>query len=192
VESTNPEPGSGADPGHARHAPGRADSREAADPLATEDPRVEAALPDVEVEEVLEQLDAIRSERDGHLADLQRITAEFANYRRQSSRRQEEIVEHAASALAEKLLPVLDACESALSQGAVDVGPIQGALLDVLHKEGLEVVAGEATPFDPELHEAVVHEPSEDEGEPVVSRVMRAGYTWRGKVLRPAMVKVRG
>ena len=65
----------------------------------------------------------------------------------------------------------------------------------MLSKEGLERVLPEGQPFDPELHDAVAHEPAEGEGAPVhpeVSEVLRAGYLWKGRVLRPAMVKVRG
>ena len=64
-------------------------------------------------------------------------------------------------------------------------------LLGTLRKVGLEGMNLLEQPFDPNLAEAVMHEPG-DGGEPVVSEVLRSGYTWQGKVLRPAMVKVRG
>jgi molecular chaperone GrpE len=138
-------------------------------------------------------LEAIASERDSHLADLQRITAEFANFRRQATKRQTDVIEHAASGLAEKLLPVLDACDSAVAQGAVDIEPILNALLEVLQREGLEMVSESPAAFDPERHEAVIHDPGEGSGgDPEVCEIMRTGYVWRGRVLRPAMVRVRG
>ncbi|HUE58015.1 MAG TPA: nucleotide exchange factor GrpE, partial [Acidimicrobiales bacterium] len=69
---------------------------------------------------------------------------------------------------------------------------VTGGLMSALEKEGLERIAGEGSPFDPTLHDAVVHEPGDDTGEQIVTEVLRAGYKWKGRVLRPAMVKVRG
>lgn len=140
----------------------------------------------------LSPLEAATAERDTYLADLQRVTAEFANFRRQATKRQSDTIQQAASALAEKLLPVLDACDAALFQGATDAEPIRAALLDILTKAGLEVLTEAGEPFDPERHEAVLHETSADAAEPLVAEVMRAGYSWNGRVLRPAMVKVHG
>ena len=62
-------------------------------------------------------------------------------------------------------------------------------LLETLEKEGLEPMIPEGEAFDPELHEAVMHEPG-DGGESVVTESLRTGYLWKGRVLRPAMVKV--
>ena len=86
--------------------------------------------------------------------------------------------------------PVLDACDGARQHGAGDeVEPIVSALMLALEKEGLERVDPAGEPFDPTVAEAVVHEPG-DGGEHVVAEVLRAGYTFNGRVLRPAMVKV--
>ncbi len=148
---------------------------------------------ELDVETLVATLEAVTSERDSHLADLQRITAEFSNFRRQATKRQSDTVEHAASGLVAKLLPILDACDAAISHGAADVEPIHAALIETLRKEGLEVVSEAGEDFDPERHEAVLHEESDGEGhEPTVAEVMRTGYVWNGRVLRPAMVKVRG
>ena len=68
--------------------------------------------------------------------------------------------------------------------------PIAKALVEVLEKQGLVKLAPEGEAFDPNHHEAVAHEPGE--GEPVVTEVLRPGYVWKGRVLRPAMVRVRG
>jgi len=88
---------------------------------------------------------------------------------------------------------VLDGFDSAIIQGVDGVGPLHKALFDVLQKEGLEIIATDGVVFDPNQHEAVMHEPADDDQvEPVVSDTLRTGYTWKGKVLRPAMVKVRG
>ncbi len=151
------------------------DDTESAPPMAT-DP-VEAA-------------EAAEAERDGYLGDLQRVTAEFANFRKQVDRRNAEVRANAAVALVEKLLPVLDACDAALTQGATDVEPIRAAFVDTLAKEGLEVHDPLGEPFDPEQHEAVMTE--DGDGDAVVTEVLRTGYAWNGRIVRPAMVKVRG
>ena len=140
---------------------------------------------------LLASLAAVITERDSHLADLQRITAEFSNFRRQATKRQTDTVQHAASGLVAKLLPVLDACDAAVLQGATDVEPVHAALLETLRKEGLEVLTDAGELFDPERHEAVMHDDG-DGGAPTVAEIMRSGYVWNGRVLRPAMVKVRG
>jgi len=95
------------------------------------------------------------------------------------------------------LLPVLDACDSALELDAESaVGPIRSALIGELERNGLELLAPAALEtFDPEQHEAVRHEPAADDAEqdgPVIGEVFRAGYLWKGRVVRPAMVKVVG
>jgi len=135
-------------------------------------------------------------ERDEYLEALLRLQAEFDNYRKRMQRQQHETFEKAAASLAKKLLPVLDTADLALAHGAgEDVKQVAGALFDILSKEGLERVDPEGQPFDPEHHDAVAHEPAEGDGAPQVpevSEVMRAGYRWKGQVLRPAMVKVRG
>jgi molecular chaperone GrpE len=71
------------------------------------------------------------------------------------------------------------------------VEPVWSALIGALQKQGLEAMDLLDKPFDPALAEAVMQEPG-DGGDPVVSEVLRTGYTWKGRVLRAAMVKVRG
>ena len=139
-------------------------------------------------------LAAVVAERDAYLDDLQRVTAEFTNFRRQTIKRNTELVAQAASRLAKALLPVLDACEAAVSQGVEGIEAVQAQMLGVLSAEGLTVLGSVDEPFDPGFHEAVMSEDPSDDGEagPVVAEVLRTGYTWNGRVLRPAMVKVRG
>ena len=141
-------------------------------------------------EESAPSTEELVAQRDGYLSDLQRVTAEFANYRRKAAERQQETVAMAAAGIVEKVLPVLDACEAAVAQGAEDVVPIRDALFAALEKEGLARLDETGAPFDPNCHEAVVHEPSD--GEAVIAEVLRAGYQWNSRVLRPAMVKVWG
>jgi len=127
------------------------------------------------------------------LADLQRVTADFANFRRQTEKRHADLVKQAGSRLATQLLPVLDAFDAAMVHGSEGVEPIRAQLLLVLEREGLEHIGASSEPFDPNRHEAAMHEPA-DEGQeqPLVTEVLRTGYAWNGRVLRPAMVKVKG
>ena len=122
---------------------------------------------------------------------LLRVKADFDNYRKRVAKDQASTVQRAAEKLVSDLLPVLDACEAALGHGASDVEPIYKSLLDVLEKGGLTRMAAEGQPFDPNLHEAVLHEAG-DGGETIVLESLRTGYLWNGRVVRPAMVKVRG
>jgi molecular chaperone GrpE len=140
-------------------------------------------------------LERLASERDEMRALAQQIQADFENYKKQMLRRQTEHLERANEALVEQLLPVLDSFELAL--GAVrdadesvrkGVELVYAELVGVLEKAGLERVDAVDRPFDPNEHEAVMQE--EGDGEPVVSEIMRSGYRLKGRVLRPAMVKV--
>lgn len=148
--------------------------------------------PVVSVEALLDDLDRVTAERDSYLDDSRRIAAEFTNFRRQVERRNAELVEHANAGLVERLLPTLDAFDSALSHGAGDVEPLFAHLLATLEKEGLERIRpDDGEVFDPNRHEAVIHEEG-DGAEPTVAEVLRTGYAWKGRLLRAALVKVRG
>jgi molecular chaperone GrpE len=150
----------------------------------------DASPPDeVTVETLVDDLERVTQARDEFRDAYQRAAADFDNFRKQSQRRIEDEVARSSGAIVERLLPVLDACDSALAHGATEVEPIASALLSVLEKEGLVRVDPIGEVFDPTVAEAVVHEPG-DGGDHIVSEVMRAGYTWQGRVLRPAMVKV--
>ncbi len=145
------------------------------------------------VEGLIDDLERVAAERDAYLDDSRRIAADFANFRRQTERRNTELVEQANARLVENLLPVLDACEAAAAHGAAGVEPIEGALLVVLEREGLVRLRPDGEPFDPGLHEAVLHEPADDvDSGPLVVEVLRTGYQLNSRVIRPALVKVRG
>ena len=170
-------------------APG-ADRGEAAGSVTTEpEPVEDQTAGDSELD-----LAAVIAERDAYLEDLQRVTAEFTNFRRQTMKRNTELVAQAASRLARELLVVLDACEAAVGQGVEGIEALQSQLLGVLSAEGLTVLGTVDEPFDPGFHEAVMSEESTGDGQdaPIVVEVLRTGYAWNGRVLRPAMVKVRG
>ncbi|HEY8546209.1 MAG TPA: nucleotide exchange factor GrpE [Acidimicrobiales bacterium] len=132
----------------------------------------------------------LAAEREQFLEAYRRAQADFENYRKQAQKRQEEAVARQLGALVERLLPVLDACDAAAAQGAAQaVEPIVTALFGALEKEGLERVDPKGEPFDPAVAEAVVHEPGGG-GAQVVADVLRTGYRWQGRLLRPALVKV--
>jgi molecular chaperone GrpE len=157
----------------------------------------EAAASELEAD--LARLTQIESERDEYLDTLRRVQAEFENYRKRVIKEQTALVDRATSGLVEQLLPVLDSFELALknfdSAGSDDIESVRkgvelvyAELLGVLEKAGLSRIEAEGKPFDPNVHEAVMQE--DGDGEPVVTDVLRTGYTLKGRVLRPAMVKV--
>jgi len=149
--------------------------------------------PDVSVESLLDMVETLTRERDGYLDAMRRNQAEFENARKRMMKQQLDQAQQATSLLVEDLLPVLDACDGAVQHGAAEVDPIFAALLGTLEKAGLERLDPIGEVFDPTLHEAVMHEAAEDDDErTVVADVMRRGYVWKGRVIRPAMVKVRG
>ena len=132
------------------------------------------------------------SERDSFKDTALRLQADFENYRRRVSAQHADDIDRATGRLAEGLLPVLDACEAAFVAHPAEVEPLFNLLLVELRRQGLEAMHLEGTAFDPALAEAVLHEPGDGGDWPVVTEVLRSGYTWKGKVLRAAMVKVAG
>lgn len=145
------------------------------------------------VEELIEVLEATTTERDEYLDALRRNQADFENYRKRAAKQVADEASRAVVNLVDALLPVLDACDAAAQHGSSEVEPIYAALLGTLEREGLERIYPGGEEFDPNRHEAVMHEPAADgDTATVVSDVMRAGFAWKGRVIRPAMVKVRG
>jgi molecular chaperone GrpE len=140
---------------------------------------------------VEDDLVALVSERDQFKDIALRLQADFDNYRKRVAAQQIEAVDRGTGRVAEALLPVLDACEAAFVQHPAEIEPLFNLLLSELRKLGLESLNLQDQPFDPAVADAVIHEPG-DSSEPVVSEVLRSGYLWKGRVLRPAMVKVRG
>lgn len=154
-----------------------------------------SAAVEVTVEDLVLDLERVSQERDDYLDGLRRLQAEFENYRKAVAKREADAKARANDGLVGELLPVLDACDGAINNGADDVAPVRLALLDTLTKQGLERLDPAGAPFDPELHEAVIHEAADGSAEqsgPIVSEVLRVGYGWKGHVVRPAMVKVLG
>jgi molecular chaperone GrpE len=154
---------------------------------------LETAVAAAEVAVDLE-LAAIARERDEYLDALRRLQADFENYKKRVEKQQKERVERAAGELVAKLLPVCDTADLAIAHGGgEEVKQVWTALFDALEREGLERIDPAGVPFDPTVHDAVAHQPGEGTtGGPEVVEVLRAGYRWKGRVLRPAMVRVRG
>jgi molecular chaperone GrpE len=140
----------------------------------------------VDVEDI--DVEALLAERDEYRALAQRVQADFDNFRRRAGAQAQTEAERASGRLAEALLPVLDAAEAAYLQHPDEIGPLLNQMLTELKRHGLETLDLHGEPFDPEVAEAVAHEPATG-GDPVVAEVLRTGYRWKGRTLRPAMVK---
>lgn len=163
------------------------------------EPEVEPRIsPSTTAEADENDVEALRAEAKQYRDHLQRLQAEFANYRKRVLREQTTAVEQAARPVFRRLLEVLDDFDLALmhAQDRPDfdrflhgVELVYAKLLDTLRAEGLEQMDAQGKPFDPENHEALM-QTGEGEGDPVVADVLRPGYTLKGRVLRPAGVRV--
>jgi molecular chaperone GrpE len=167
---------------------------EAAETIAEEQAGSPAGEP---AEDADEDPAVVKAQRDEYLDSLRRLQADFDNYRKRVQKDTEMAADRAAEKLVNAMVPVLDTFELALSHEAdPDASPLaklHDQLLTALEGQGLERLHPLDQAFDPNDAEAVMTEPA-DEGQhtPVVSQVLRAGYRWRGRVMRAAMVKVKG
>ena len=153
---------------------------------------------EVEVEEEpkakADELEAVTQERDEYLDTLQRLKAEFDNYRKRVARDQQELAARAHERLVRELVPVLDDLERALEaateheEAKLEEGVrlVHRALADALGREGLAEIETDGK-FDPHTQEALLSQPS-DEEEGTVIQVLQKGYTLGDRVLRPARV----
>lgn len=137
----------------------------------------------------------VSSENDDKVAeltaDLQRVQADFTNYRKRALRDQETAAERAKAVVVSQLLPVIDDLDRARSHGDLEAGPLKSVadkLAAAFNALGLVEFGAEGEEFDPLLHQAVQHEG--DGSTPVIGHVMRKGYKLGELVLRPAMVGV--
>jgi molecular chaperone GrpE len=152
----------------------------------------EASAPPAESE-----LAAAEAKRDEYLADLQRLAADFDNYRKRAARDQQAFAARAAERLVAKLLPVLDDLERALDAAEhheqakliAGVEMTKLALAAALASEGLEEIAAEGA-FDPHVHEALLARPAEGVEPGSILQVVQRGYRLGDAVLRPARVIV--
>jgi molecular chaperone GrpE len=154
------------------------------------------------VEEDLDEFGQLAKERDDFREMAQRLQADFENYRKRVERQSADLAARLVVNLVTNLLPVLDALDLAQAhlgeeadQSIEATALIQARSLffDTLSKQGLALVPGQGEPFDPQFHDAVAHaEGDGSEDGQVIDEVLRAGYTWQGAVVRPAMVRVKG
>jgi molecular chaperone GrpE len=169
-----------------------------------ETPAAETDAPDsVSTGDVNAQLAALTAERDQLAADkaelqdrLLRRQAEFENYRRRVDREKSEFVQYAAGEALAALLPVLDDFERALKQEIADkeyqrgIELIYQRLSEVLKKLGLEPITSVGQPFDPYIHQAIDRVETEEAEDQTVLDEYQRGYTFKGRQLRPSMVRV--
>jgi molecular chaperone GrpE len=158
-----------------------------------------AVVEEEPTEAVLAELVSARAEAEGYLDDLRRLQAEFDNYRKRTMREQTARIASASQALVSRLLPVLDNFELAVSHAEQSrdfdrmlkgVEMVFGELNEVLVGEGLVAIEASGKPFDPERHEAVAAAEEDGVEAGTVMDVIRKGYEFNGRVLRPALVKV--
>jgi molecular chaperone GrpE len=169
------------------------------------DPKNSAVSPEenVPVETSEGQLAAVTADRDRLAAEkaevedrLRRAWAEFENARRRAERDRSEFVQFAAADLVRSILPVLDDFERALKVETADkeyakgVELIYNRFFDTLKRMGLEPIETEGQKFDPNRHEAVQREQTEEADDQAILGELQRGYNFKGKLLRPAWVKV--
>lgn len=149
-----------------------------------------------ELADCVQRLEEIEGEREEYLSDLQRVAAEFENFRKRAARDREAVVSRANERFARELLPVLDdlerACDAAGQHDDATLGEgvslVQRSLRALLEKEGVEEIDTDGS-FDPHVHEAMLSQPSDaDEG--TVIQVLQKGYRLGDVVLRPARVAI--
>jgi molecular chaperone GrpE len=162
----------------------------------TDDVRTDEEQQQEHVEPELDELETVRKERDELLDTLQRLQAEFDNYRKRVARDQQSLATRAHERLVKELVPVLDDLERALEAAHAHeeaeleegVALVARSFADILRKEGVEEVPTEGK-FDPHVHEALLSQPSEAE-EGTVIEVLQKGYRLGDRVIRPARVVI--
>lgn len=170
---------------------------ESADTQAAQEEATQTQESAVESEVVQE----LRSQLDEQQQRLLRLQADYDNFRRRTRQEKEEFAKYASSEIVEKLLPVLDNFDRALTVGQTGndyealfkgVDMIYRQLKQVLEQEGLSEMNAAGQPFNPEYHNAVMKVEDEEHEEGIVLEELQKGYMFKDKVLRPAMVKVSG
>jgi molecular chaperone GrpE len=185
----NDKPAAPADPGPKHAAPADGDADSGAN--AGEGKPVDGADEKKAVPFAAEAA-ALRTALDERTRDLQRITAEYANYRKRVDRDRALVVEQATGNVIAVLLPVLDDLDRARDHGDL-TGPfaaVADQLTAALAKFGLTPFGAKGDPFDPTRHEAVTHRTSSEVTEPSCVAIMRRGYQLGERLLRPALVEV--
>jgi len=148
-------------------------------------------------EDMQSELAEYKARAEEYLHLLQRVQADFDNFRKRTLHEREEWAKYCSMRLATNLLPVLDNFERALHSGGDDITKfmegmelIYRQLKDILEKEGVKAMETVGRDFDPNFHEAVMHEPSKEHPDNTIIEEFQKGYLLADRVLRPAMVKV--
>jgi molecular chaperone GrpE len=134
----------------------------------------------------------LKAQLDERTADLQRLQAEYANYRKRIDRDREVVVNSAKAAVVQELLSVLDDIERAQQHGDLTGAfkAVADKLVATLDRVGLESFGHDGEPFDPSVHEAVQHDTSPEVAGPTVTAVLRRGYRFGDRIVRAALVGV--
>jgi molecular chaperone GrpE len=147
--------------------------------------------------EEISETDALKQEVESLKDKMIRHAAEFDNFKKRTAKEREDLYAMAVCDTVEKVLPVKDNLERAISAAdGAESGMLEGVTMilkqldDVFTALGVEKIKTVGEAFDPELHNAVMHEENEDFGENTVSGELMSGFTCKGKVVRHAMVKV--
>ncbi|MCM3611307.1 nucleotide exchange factor GrpE [Planococcus sp. MERTA32b] len=167
--------------------------------LKEESDGAENSLEDEGNEEGEDEISALKDELEAEQNKYLRLLADYDNFKRRTQKDREISAKFRSQSLLTDILPVLDNFERALaveakSDDAVSimkgVEMVQKSLLEAVKREGLEEVKAVGEPFDPNFHQAVMQEKDEDAEPGTVLQELQKGYTLKGRVLRPAMVKV--
>jgi molecular chaperone GrpE len=171
-----------------------------AEPALPGSSREETGLTGVDVEclppATREELEALRRERDELKEQLLRRRAEFENFRKRVERERQSAGTEAVAAVLKALVPVLDNLDRALEAEGSESSLREGVeltrreLLAILESQGVKIEDPRGQPFDPERHQALAHEPAPGAPEGSVVEVYGKGYSYRDRLLRPALVKV--
>jgi len=144
------------------------------------------------VDEVLSQAQEIADPIVTLTADLQRLQAEYANYRKRVDRDRSVAAEFSIAAVLVELLPVLDDLDRAAEHGELTGGfkAVADRITATVERLGLTKFADAPVAFNPEIHEALTHEVSKDVSEPTASKILQPGYKFKERIIRPARVAV--
>lgn len=157
-------------------------------------------IPELNKDEYIAKLNDDLSEQrkktDEYFEHLKRNMAEFDNFKKRMTKEKESLYSTITSDIIESLLPIMDNFEQAINSECTDTNFKEGMVMiynqlkECLEKEGLEAIPDLKTIFDPNLHEAVMHEENDEYGEKEIIEVFRKGYKLGDKVIRHSMVKV--
>lgn len=153
----------------------------------------------LEIEDIQKELEECRKQKEEYLAGWQRARADFLNYKKEEAEHVSDLLKYSAENFISGILPVLDSFEMAkktLPEAAKSDGNIRGMLqieiqlLDFLKKQGLEEIKSAGEKFDPNFHDIAGEEETEGAEQGAIIEEVQRGYTFQGRVIRPARVKI--